>query len=72
MKTRLNLTIDINLLESGRAYAASRHTSLSELVEGFLKTLSRPDKRKNVIDLIGKLDMPKIDSSLDLSKYACN
>ena len=68
MKARLNLTIDSNLLESGKAYAASKHTSLSELVEGFLKTLSRPSKRRNVIDLIEKLDRPNIDSSLDLKE----
>jgi len=68
MKARLNLTIDNSLLESGKAYAASKHTSLSELVEGFLKTLSRPAKRKNVIDLIEKLGSPNIDVSLDLKE----
>ena len=68
MKARLNLTIDNSLLESGKAYAASKHTSLSELVEGFLKTLSRPAKRKNVVDLIEKLDSPNIDVDVDLKE----
>jgi hypothetical protein len=68
MKARLNLTIDNNLLESGKAYAASKHTSLSELVEGFLKTLSRPAKRRNVLDLIEKLDKPTLDTTIDLKE----
>lgn len=66
VKARLNLTIDNNLLESGKAYAASKHTSLSKLVEGFLKTLTRPAKRKNVIDLIEKMDKPNLDTLHDL------
>lgn len=68
MKARLNLTIDNNLLETGKAYAASKHTSLSELVEGFLKTLSRPAKRKNVIDIVERLDQPHLDTSIDLKE----
>jgi hypothetical protein len=68
MKTRLNLTIDNSLLESGNAYAASKHTSLSELVEGFLKTLSRPAKRKNVVDLIEKFGSPNINVNIDLKE----
>lgn len=68
MKARLNLTIDNNLLETGKAYAASKHTSLSELVEGFLKTLSRPAKRKNVIDIVERLDQPNLDTSIDLKE----
>ncbi|MHB1920924.1 MAG: DUF6364 family protein [Chitinophagaceae bacterium] len=68
MKARVNLTIENNLLESGKAYAASKHTSLSELLESFLKTLSRPSKRKNVIDLIEKLDPPDLSAIIDLKE----
>lgn len=68
MKSRLNLTIDSNLLESGKAYASYKHTSLSELVEGFLKTLSRPAKKKNVIDLLEKLDAPDFGDNIDLKE----
>jgi hypothetical protein len=66
MKSRLNLTIDHQLLEAAKAYAASKRTSLSELFENYLKTLSRPAKRKSVLDLLDKLEKPKIDTSIDL------
>lgn len=66
MKSRLNLTIDQHLLETAKAYAASKQTSLSELFESYLRTLSRPAKRKTVLDILEKLDKPKIDTSVDL------
>lgn len=45
MKTRLNLTIDQSLLESMKAYAANKNTSVSELVETCFKKIARPAKR---------------------------
>ncbi len=68
MKTRLNLTIDESLLEIVKAYAASKHTSLSELVENYFKTISRPAKRKSIIDLVEKLPKPTIDTTGDLKE----
>lgn len=37
MKTRLNLTIEENLLQRMKAYASRKHISLSELVEGYFE-----------------------------------
>ncbi len=68
MKTRLNLTIDNNILASVKAYAASKETSLSELVENYFRQLARPGKRKNIITLVEKLEKPAIDSKLDLKE----
>lgn len=68
MKTRLNLTIDQGILNGVKAYAASKNTSLSELVEEYFKSIHRPSKRKTIIDLVEELPAPKIDVSGDLKK----
>lgn len=68
MKTRLNLTIDNNILNSAKAYAASKNTSVSELVEEYFKSIRRPTKRKTILDLVHELPAPKIDVSGDLKK----
>lgn len=59
MKTRLNLTIDEQLMDGIKAYAASRHTSVSELVENYFRSIGRPAKRKTVLDILEKLPTPK-------------
>lgn len=66
MKARLNLTIDDNLLEKIKGYAMKQQTSISELVESYFKTVTKPSKRKNIIQLVEKLEKPAIDSGVDL------
>jgi hypothetical protein len=66
MKERLNLTIDGALLESMKMYAASRQMSVSELVETYFKTVTKPVQRRNVLDLVDKLGKPAISSKSDL------
>ncbi len=68
MKTRLNLTVDQALLDFIKAYAASRHTSVSELVESYFKTMAKPAGRKNILQLVEKLEKPAIDPQLDLKE----
>lgn len=68
MKTRLNLTIDEALLENIKAYASKKNTSVSELVETYFKSITRPVKKKNIIDLVEKLDKPAISQQLDLKE----
>ena len=66
MKERLNLTIDGPLLEAMKAYAIKRGISVSELVEDHFRTVTRPVKRKNVLDLVDELKKPNIDTQADL------
>lgn len=66
MKTRLNLSIDNQLLSKIKAYAASKGISVSELVEEYFKTIVRPAKRKNIISMVEKLEEPVIDRKADL------
>ena len=68
MKTRLNLTIDDALLDNIKVYASNKQTSVSELVENYFKRITKPAKRKNIINMIEKLEKPKIDSKADLKE----
>jgi Family of unknown function (DUF6364) len=68
MKERLNLTIDGGLLEAMKVYAASKQTSISELVENYFKMVTKPVKRKSIVDLVDKLEGPVIDADSDLKE----
>ena len=68
MKARLNLTIDDSLLDNIKAYASNKQTSVSELVESYFKRITKPTKRKNIINMVEKMDKPKIDSKADLKE----
>lgn len=59
MKERLNLTIDGALLDSMKAYAASKGMSVSELVESYFRSVTRPVQRKNILDLVDELEKPE-------------
>jgi hypothetical protein len=56
MKERLNLTIDAELVESMKAYAAGKQMSVSELVESYFRSATRPLQRKNIVDLVDELE----------------
>ena len=68
MKTRLNLTIDDRLLSNMKVYAKKRETSVSDLVENYFKSVTKSKKRKNIIDLVEKLNTPSIDNKADLKE----
>jgi len=61
MKERLNLTIDAELVESMKAYAASKQMSVSELVESYFRTVTRSLPHTNVLDLVDQLEKPVLD-----------
>ena len=66
MKSRLNLTIENDLLLTIKDLAKKKQTSISELVEEYFKVIAKPAKRKNIIDLVESLPTPKIDNEADL------
>jgi len=66
MKSRLNLTIENSLLEDVKSYAVKQKRSVSDLVESYFKKVTRPLKRKNIIDLVEKLEKPSINDKADL------
>jgi len=68
MKTRLNLTIEEGLLEQTKIYAQKQHISISELVEGYFKNLTKTPKQKNIVDLVEQLAPPDIDPNANLKE----
>ena len=58
MKERLNLTVDGALLEAMKAYAASKEMSVSELVESYFRSVTRPFRGDNILDLLDRLERP--------------
>lgn len=68
MKERLNLTIDKGLLDAMKAYAARKEMSVSELVETYIRKVTRPAQRKSILDLVDQLKKPSLDSKADLKE----
>ncbi|HWB94740.1 MAG TPA: DUF6364 family protein [Puia sp.] len=65
MKERLNLTIDGALLEAMKAYAAGKGMSVSELVESYFRSVTKPVQRKTILDLMDELQKPEKEVSED-------
>ncbi len=67
MKSRLNITVDEEILDNAKRYAARKKISLSELIEQYFKTLTT-SRRKTIIQLVEELKKPTIDSKADLKE----
>jgi hypothetical protein len=65
MKERLNLTIDGELLDAMKAYAAGKQMSVSELVENYFRSVTRPVQRRNILDLVDGLEKPFLGDGID-------
>jgi hypothetical protein len=46
------------LLEAMKAYAASKEMSVSELVESYFRSVTKPMGRDNILDLVDRLEPP--------------
>jgi hypothetical protein len=68
MKTRVNLTIENEVLINAKRYASQVEESLSELVEDYLKKLAKKSGSQSLIDYVDKLDVPKINAEIDFKK----
>ena len=72
MKTTIEIDIDEELLRKVNSYALNHNTSFSEIVENFLIQLSKkekvtkPKKRKNILDLIENLPSSNIRKTSNL------
>ena len=47
MKTKLTLTIDQSIIERAKAYAKGKGRSLSDIIENYLKAITREQKRSD-------------------------
>lgn len=68
MKTRVNLTIEQDILSKAKKYASEIGVSVSELVENYLKNVSKKTDTESLIEFIDKLEVPKIDENIDFQK----
>lgn len=50
MKTKLTLTIDRETIRKAKVHAGKSSSSLSGLIEGFLKSLGKKDAKHSVVD----------------------
>lgn len=46
MKTTLNLRFDKDIIDAAKKYASKKQTSISEIVETYLKKLTAKEKKK--------------------------
>lgn len=72
MKSTIQITLDKNLLEKVKIYAASQNCSVSDLVENHLTSITKisntqkKHNRKNIIDLVEELPKPDFDIESNL------
>jgi hypothetical protein len=48
MSTKLTLTLDQSIIESAKSYAKGKGRSLSDIVENYLKTISREQTKSEI------------------------
>ena len=76
MNTKLTLTIEREVIERAKIYAKEKNRSLSDLIENYLKTLTKEEKGETakklspvIQSLIGSFKMPKdLDYKKELRK----
>lgn len=76
MNTKLTLTIEQEIIEKAKKYAKAKNRSLSDIIENYLKSLTKEEKVSNkkklnpvVQSLKGSFKMPKdFDYKKELSK----
>ncbi|MNY66547.1 hypothetical protein D3C86_2039910 [compost metagenome] len=70
MKARLNITIEDSLLDQVKDYAASKHLSLSQIIEDYFKSIiSSTAKKNNILEMVDNLKAPSgLDDDIDLKK----
>lgn len=66
MNTKLTLTIDKDVIEQAKRYAKSENRSLSNLIESFLRQVSKNENKTNkkelhpeILALKGSIKVPK-------------
>ena len=75
MNTKLTLTIEQSVIEKAKKYASEKGRSLSDIIENYLKVITKEEKKKDieltplVKSLKGSFKAPKnFDYKSELSK----
>jgi hypothetical protein len=68
MKSKLNITIDHEILDQMKRYALYQKMSISEIVENYFRAVLSPNPKGSFVELIDKLPKPKIDPNINLKE----
>ncbi|WP_411274712.1 DUF6364 family protein [Daejeonella sp.] len=68
MKAKLNLTIEQEILDQMKQFAARQKRSISEIVEDYFRVIAAPKKKESFVELVRSLEKPDIPDDLDLKK----
>ncbi len=68
MKSKLNITIDHEILEQMKRHALHQKMSISEIVENYFRTILTPKPKGSFIEMIDRLPKPAIDASVNLKE----
>ena len=66
MKTKLNITVEQNILADAKRYANHHNISLSQIIELHFKYITKVKPKKNILDLLKELPKPQIPEDADL------
>ena len=75
MTTKLTLTVEKSVIEKAKIYAKNTDRSLSDLIENYLKTLTKENTNKEQLSprlkkIVGIVKLPKnFDEKKELSAY---
>ena len=68
MKTKVNLTIEHDVLIRAKQYAMEANESLSGLVEDYLRSLEKSKNTKSFVEYVENLEVPSIAADFDFKK----
>ncbi len=68
MKTKVNLTIENDVLLNAKKYASKINESLSGLVENYLRSLEKSKNIKSFVEYVENLEVPSIAADFDFKK----
>lgn len=78
MNTKLTLSLDKNVITRAKNYARHQNKSLSQIIEDYLRSISKAEKNTLMLDKIPPITqslsgilkgMPEIDFKNEISEY---
>ena len=65
MNTKLTLSLDADIVSKAKAFAKKKHTSISKMLEDYLRVVTSDSEKKTgynpVDELVGMVEDPNVD-----------
>ena len=68
MKSKLNITIDADILTQMKKHSVHQNKSISEIVENYFRAVLTPKPKGSFIEMIDKLPKSSADASINLKE----